>query len=48
MNALNEDKDSARLALKASRAKRIILWVMGFLILMPFLLLWFSGALRFK
>lgn len=46
MERLEEDS-AAELAGKARRARRIIIAVMALLILLPFILVWFTGAIAF-
>lgn len=47
MDHLEHSQCSAEVAAKADRVKRTILWVMGILILLPFLLVWLTGAIQF-
>lgn len=47
MNALENEQDASGLSVKARRAKRIILWVMAALIVLPFVMVWITGAVRF-
>ena len=47
MKALEDDPHSPEVQAKARRAKRVILWVMAILMLLPFLLVWITGSVGF-
>ena len=47
MKTVEEVPRSPEASLKARRAKRIILWVMAILMLLPFVLVWLTGSVGF-
>lgn len=47
MNPLEDSECSVEATAKADRARRTILWVMAILMLLPFVLVWLTGAVRF-
>jgi hypothetical protein len=47
VKALEENQSSPEVYSKARRAKQIIIWAMAILMLLPVLLVWLTGSIRF-